>query len=1381
MSRNNLFSPVACSEITSIRYYINGDIETAVKYPIGIFNSSLFKGFSPIPGGVCDARLGTIDYQYLCETCINKKSKCPGHAGHVKMKVPLIQPLFYEFLIKILKIFCHNCGRYLQGRTKTCYCGVSNPSVKKGKTPFEVIINGKEAYPFDIEPILKLIPVSEIEKAGFNFSFDRLIIRMVNIPTIGIRPDIRTTNNTRSNNDDVTTFLFYLLKVNETLPATSDFRELIKRDPKILRDYENISLLYSELIRGGTMTTKNRSKILSGINIYSYGPNKTTESIAKRLKYKKGRIRHNILGKRVRTIARSNISCDTRVSVDEVIIPLEIAKVISISEIVQEYNYDILLGMLHNGYLGIYPMITIIKKKNSNKMYNVSGMTDLKLEFGDVIYRNVITGDEVLFNRAPSLYYASIQKFSVIVASNDDKTIKMNNMICLPFGADFDGDEMNLIFAPSYVAKAEMRILSAVGNWTISCKNTKLHVERSDDSIYGGVEISRKDLKLNKSQVMDYISSLKYIPDIKFDEFNSEWSGLDLISKILPNTLNFNKKSKIAGENGIYAKYMGYDSRETDINIINGKVLSGTLDIAIADMFKSVIMELGVTKFLELIHSFQQVVIKHLFYNGYTLGIKDVIKNENATKEIKGIISKLLYNSNEINEKYIKGQLVTPIGVNKTDYYEYLQTSTLSHDFLEPFLKNLDRNNYLFKLISSGSKGSFSNLRYIAGCIGQIMVKGKRIQQMFSHGRTLSYFPRYDVSAQSRGFLTNCYIDGLTPSELGFNAMSERINLIKKVLLVAVSGDQARINMRNLESLVLNNNRFMIRETNIVQMLGYEDGFDIRSLETFDFKDIQKNDIDFLAEFGINNEELTYYNNKILKYKKKLASILINIENVSVNTYINYKLHVAVNTARYLKDQLIFQKNMLGTDYSASDEEIIKMMKTNYEFCKLLKYVYFNCNFELLKKPIPSYNNKVLLLIKFSILLTLKKENLKKLTHQSLLQILDKIKLKLISSLIEYGTPCGIITAQCVSEVVTQLQLKSIHVSDNSKAVKKDGIDRIKEILSIKPIEKCEDPSMLIALKDNTTEIRANEIINTIKTIEFKNIVTKWQVLIEPTPFNTNKTKFTADQEFINNFVRNNQIQSSQVTEWVFRFTLDKYKLIYYKLKIEDIVATFNSLDYVVVHNRFQDKNIILRIYIKKDLASNKIEYKNLLKFTEESILSVILKGIKGIKNASLIKNLKRNEILEDGSIQTKQKIFIQTIGINFIGIYKLQMSCPEIDFNNIHCDNIHQCYLNFGYLGTKKKMLDELSSVYGDHINQKHFSLIADGILNKGKPIPMNRNGTNKTSKEPLVKIANSAPIKQIKASALESKMRPAHQVSSRVMLGNPGGVGANYNSLIV
>ena len=167
------------------------------------------------------------------------------------------------------------------------------------------------------------------------------------------------------------------------------------------------------------------------------------KSIKQRLNGKYGRVRANLMGKRVDFSARSVITPDPNLSIKELGVPLKIAKNLTKPVKVNKMNKNYLLKLVQNGPEN-HPGAKILEKSNGESItLRYVDRDSIRLEEGDIVHRHLMDGDAILFNRQPTLHRMSMMCHIVRIMPQGD-TFRMNVGDTKPYNADFDGDEMNL-------------------------------------------------------------------------------------------------------------------------------------------------------------------------------------------------------------------------------------------------------------------------------------------------------------------------------------------------------------------------------------------------------------------------------------------------------------------------------------------------------------------------------------------------------------------------------------------------------------------------------------------------------------------------------------------------------------------------------------------------------------------------------------------------------------------------------------------------------------------------------------------------------------------------------------------------------------------------
>jgi DNA-directed RNA polymerase subunit A' len=157
------------------------------------------------------------------------------------------------------------------------------------------------------------------------------------------------------------------------------------------------------------------------------------KSIADRLKKKEGRIRGNLNGKRVDQSARSVITPDPYIGIDEVGVPVRIAMNITFPETVNKYNIEEMRRLVINGP-DVWPGAKYIRiaETGVTKTLKYPDREKLAAELkeGDIVDRHYRDGDFVLFNRQPSLHKMSMMGHKVRVMPY--QTFRLNVLVTNP-------------------------------------------------------------------------------------------------------------------------------------------------------------------------------------------------------------------------------------------------------------------------------------------------------------------------------------------------------------------------------------------------------------------------------------------------------------------------------------------------------------------------------------------------------------------------------------------------------------------------------------------------------------------------------------------------------------------------------------------------------------------------------------------------------------------------------------------------------------------------------------------------------------------------------------------------------------------------------------
>jgi DNA-directed RNA polymerase II subunit RPB1 len=460
--------------IKGIRFSILSPEEIQNMSVAEILKTDTFVGLEPVINGLFDARLGQLDHNKICQTCEEKNIFCPGHFGHINLAKPVFYIQFFDIVKKILKCVCFRCSKLLinsesdaikailskklsrQKRWELLYkqycskikrcgqdtldgCGAKQPDKISREPIVKIVMEWKDLSDetkkqiFNAEEVLRIlkrISDKDAEILGFSRKFNRpewMICTVLPVPPPAVRPSVRTDTGQRSE-DDLTHKLCDIVKSNNALKL-----KIEKGASKEQIDIATQVLQYHI----ATFIDNN----IPGINPAQQRTGRLLKSLTERLKSKDGRIRGNLMGKRVDFSARSVITPDPNISMDELGVPIKIAMNLTFPEVVNKYNKDKLYQLIKNGP-DVYPGAKFVRKGNWTKgLKNMPNREDLILDEGDIVDRHMIDGDSVLFNRQPSLHKYSMLCHRVRVMPFN--TFRLNVVVCSGYNADFDGDEMN--------------------------------------------------------------------------------------------------------------------------------------------------------------------------------------------------------------------------------------------------------------------------------------------------------------------------------------------------------------------------------------------------------------------------------------------------------------------------------------------------------------------------------------------------------------------------------------------------------------------------------------------------------------------------------------------------------------------------------------------------------------------------------------------------------------------------------------------------------------------------------------------------------------------------------------------------------------------------
>jgi len=811
----------------------------------------------PIEMGLMDPRLGVIEPGLRCKTCGQKVKDCPGHFGHIELAMPVIHVGFAKTILNVLKATCRGCGKLLltddevkklreeykevvkkknntaafakevvrraSKVTKCPHCGRPVQQVELDK-PTTYREGGRKLTPSEIREWLEKVSDAvgdDLKLLDINPEVARpewMVLTVLPVPPVTTRPSITLETGERSE-DDLTHKLVDIIRINQRLQENRDAGapQLIIEDLWDLLQYHVTTYFDNQT---------------SGIPPARHRSGRALKTLAQRLKGKEGRFRSNLSGKRVNFSARTVISPDPNISINEVGIPIEVARELTVPIRVTPYNIDEMKELVKRGpdpdlppgvvYLpGVNYVIRPDGRRIKVTKENASSVAE-RIEVGSIVERQLQDGDIVLFNRQPSLHRMSMMAHHAKILPY--KTFRLNLAVCPPYNADFDGDEMNLHVLQSEEARAEGEILMKVQEHILSPRFGGPIIGAIHDHITGCFLLTYGNKVFSKEDAMDMLMAAGYKGEVK-----DKMTGKEIFSKILPPDLNLEYKAKLCG--GSREECRKYDAY---VIIKNGQLVEGVIDEASIGAFKGKIIEYiarkkGMKEAREFIDRVTKLGIAAITKIGFTTGIDDEDIPEEAQMQIEEVLENAKKKIHDLIRAYKEGELEQIPGrsLEETLEMEIMRVTGKARDQTgEIASRHLGMDNSAVIMARSGARGSMLNLSQMAGAVGQQAVRGERIHRGY-HGRTLPHFKKGDLGGEAKGFVSSSYKKGLKPTEYFFHSMGGREGLVDTAVRTSRSGYMQRRLINALENIKLEEDGTVRQTTGeIIQFMYGEDGID---------------------------------------------------------------------------------------------------------------------------------------------------------------------------------------------------------------------------------------------------------------------------------------------------------------------------------------------------------------------------------------------------------------------------------------------------------------------------------------------------------------------------------------------------------------------------
>jgi DNA-directed RNA polymerase II subunit RPB1 len=1424
------------SKIIGIQFSLLSPEEIRNSSVAHITSRETYVNNKPVIGGLFDPRMGVLEPGLICPTDGLNYMETPGYFGHMELARPVFYIQYMTHIIKILRCICFKCSKLLIDKdqyknalemnakerwdfvfdvikkSKVTRCGDENfggcgciQPKKIKKEGLSTIIaefdniegadteSGNIITKLSAEDVLKRfkrISDDDIEFMGFNTIFSRpewMICQVLAVPPPAVRPSVKHDAQQRSE-DDISHIIINIIKTNQSL--MKKIKE--NADANVI---ETLTLVLQYNI--ATMVNNN----LPGVNPVKQRSGRPLKSISERLNGKVGRVRGNLMGKRVDFSSRSVITADPNIGIRQLGVPKKIAMNLTYPVIVNARNKDFLTQLVKNGPEK-YPGAKILERKTGESIsLRYVDRETLNINYDDIVHRHILDGDAILFNRQPTLHRMSMMSHTVKVMERGN-TFRMNVADTKPYNADFDGDEMNMHMPQDDEASSELRNLAAVPYQMISPANNATIVGIFQDSLLSAYRITRNHIKFNKRTAMNL---LMYFNKVNKDIFKGDEeyiSNLDVLSEILPPLT-----TKFA--NNSFDDSDDFKTSNNVVEIKNGQMIRGQFDKKIKNILHIIYNDFGESAAADFVDNLQNIVTEYMKTSSFSVGISDLLADKSTNEQITSAITKKKQSVQDLINQIQIGVFENNTGKSNNEEFETCINSILNKAQEEAGKigrKNLSKNNRFKIMVDAGSKGSNLNIAQMISCLGQQNVDGKRIPYGFED-RTLPHYSKFDDSPESRGFVESSFIQGLTPQELYFHAMGGRVGLIDTAVKTSSTGYIQRQLVKGMEDLKIEYD--MTVRNNMGKIIQYKYGGD-----SFDAIRVESQKLP-LVEMSI--EEI--YSHYEIPYDDEILDEFYKV-NYTEDTIVRFneqREDLNIINSQYIQNmiqnRILLLKNVFNNKYETSVNmpinfnRIIENIKnqlgiTQNSFVDITPLEMYNI-LENCKNNIDSFQyskTNELFNILFNYYLTPKNLIYHNRFNKDAVNILcSVIETAYKKSLITPGEMVGIIAAQSIGEPTTQLTLNTFHFAGtSSKSNATRGVPRIKEILSLSKNPK--NSSTTIILNDSSgTQEKAEQMRHIIEHTSLRDVVESVSICYDPDTLDTN---IDDDKELIEQYNEFNKtfmfediestVDKKNASNWIIRLVLDKVNMLDKNITVDDIhFCLTNGFkgQLECIFSDYNSDNLIFRIRLLDSKSKDTVETLlvdsqskildqtdqiYMIKNLQENLLdNIVLRGIKNISNVHIRKQ--QNDVkIENTNIKRVDNWVLDTVGTNLIDILAMDEVNTDLTFSN----DIWEVYQTLGIEAARQTIYNELFEVMdhgGTYINHHHLSLLCDRMCASIGLIAITRHGINNDMIGPISKASFEETPEMFLRAARHGEIDNIRGVSANVMCGQEGNFGTS------
>lgn len=1198
----------------------------------------------------------------------------------------------------------------------------------------------EDLNPLRVLNLFKMISTTDCELLGIDPTEGRpemFLWQFVPAPPICIRPSVQQDSS--STEDDLTAKLSEIVFTSSVIRAALDKGQPITA---VMEQWEYLQLQIGMYVNSD----------VPGLAQPGFG--KTVRGFCQRLKGKQGRFRGNLSGKRVDFSGRTVISPDPNLAIDQVAVPILVAKNMTYPERVNSTNIESMRRAIKNG-ISVWPGANgIIKKDGGYKVNLKFGNRDKMaedLEIGDVVERHLVDGDIALFNRQPSLHKLSIMSHFVKV--RPWRTFRLNECACTPYNADFDGDEMNLHIPQTEEARAEAMTLMGVKHNLATPKNGEPIIAATQDFITAAYLLSSKDRFFDRKS-FTYVCEMMLegsghldLPPPAIIKPKALWTGKQLFSILIRPNNQSPVKVNMDAKCRDYTPSPGMtpDMCPNDgwLVIRNSEVMCGVMDKSTVGsgkkdcIFYIILRDYGAEAAAGAMNRLAKLCARSLTNHGFSIGVGDVYPSIELTEAKETLVKTAYAKVEELIKIFKAGKLEKAPGCNMEQTLENLISGILSKvrsEAGDKCVSDLSNNNAPLTMAKSGSKGSAINVAQMVACVGQQIIGGSRVADGFQD-RTLPHFHKSTRHAASKGFVRNSFYTGLLPSEFLFHAISGREGLVDTAVKTAETGYMSRRLMKSLEDLSTNYDETV--RTSSGGIVQFQFGAD--NLDPVDMEASGK-PVHFDRTWT-HAESLTWDNNESTLLPHEILDVCNSM--------------LDVERVKYQRFRLTDGKKL---DYDDDSNLSIDEHESARRFLREIDgYV------TLRAKKLSNARKAVGLdpddgggmqidTAQEDPVCVARVERVAKVSRTTLQKFIRLCLDKYKQAHVEPGHAVGAVGAQSIGEPGTQMTLKTFHFAGVAGMSITQGVPRIKEIINASktistPVITCplENKQELAVAKVVKARIEKTYVKDVIKHIEDEWLPDRGQLILE------------LDMEALQDM--NLGIGSSEIAEAVFRHK---------KLKVarEDINIGPSYIE-VCVRNTWTD------------IAEQKRLTRNGKSTSMIESASDLLLRVNHLRRALPEVAISGYPEASRAIIQTSDSLE-HTVLVEGYGL-RACMTTEGVIGTQVRSNNVMETRDILGIEAARTTIANEIAEVMGDMgIDPRHMQLLADVMTYKGDVLGITRFGLQKMRDSVLQLASFEKTADHLFEAAAAMKTDRIEGVSECIIMGQSMTIGTGSFNIV-